>query len=270
MNTPKPSKKKTTVSGDAKIDSALDMIESALAGGSSSTAGGDTGWLSGSGTDAKSLMTQNNVLKAGMILLRKKNAEMRAQIASLSTKRGRNIRSSSRADRDPSSSMSPDGRNVTYKSSGNTTNDDSDYDGNSGAEQSDGNDNVAVPISGENKREQREKNRRLKEAKARRMFNSLPSEQQEYIWNILVSRVAEVTENHPLAQSVSLHLKQETVLEVALQVRELMASILVLPMSELNVGRGGSNSQLPAISLDSLYALVTRALSSTPGKSLTI
>lgn len=51
------------------------MIDAVLAGGGSSHPG-DVGWLSGSGTDAKSLLTQNNVLKAGMVLLRKKNSEV--------------------------------------------------------------------------------------------------------------------------------------------------------------------------------------------------
>lgn len=69
----KSSKKKTVAIGDARVDSALEMIDSALAGGAGP---GDSGWLSGSGTDAKSLMTQNNVLKAGMVLLRKKNSEV--------------------------------------------------------------------------------------------------------------------------------------------------------------------------------------------------
>ena len=73
MNSKKPVKRKNSASGDAKIDSALDMIDAVLSGGGQT---GDVGWLSGSGTDAKSLLTQNNVLKAGMVLLRKKNSEV--------------------------------------------------------------------------------------------------------------------------------------------------------------------------------------------------
>lgn len=190
--------------------------------------------------------------------------QMRAKIASLSTRKGQYGRG--RPDRDPSSSPSPDGRKPGYKNSGNTTNDESE-DGDE-VESQIGSDSAAampVAVSKENKRQQREQARRQQEAQARRMFNTLPTDQQEYIWNILVGRVAEVVESHPLATSVSLNLKQETVLEVSLQVRELVASILVLPFGELNMGRSGVNSGLPMFSLDSLYALVTRALSSTPG-----
>lgn len=66
---------------DVRIDSALELIEAQLAGkapaGHSSTSqGGNVGWLSGAGTDPKSLLLQNNVLKAGMVLLRKKNIEV--------------------------------------------------------------------------------------------------------------------------------------------------------------------------------------------------
>lgn len=189
---------------------------------------------------------------------------MRAKVAALSTRKGRQSR---RSDRDPSSSPSPDGRRVGHreKSTGNTTNDESEEAGYSVDDDSGDDEDVPKTRSGENKRVSRENARKKKEAEARRMFNSLPTHQQAYIWNILVSTVAEVVEKHPLATSVSLHLKQETVLDVSLQVRELVASILVLPLTEMDAGRGDTNKELPSITQDALYALATRALSSTPG-----
>ena len=210
---------------------------------------------------------------------------MRARIASLSTKKGRNNQESSRSrsdqrggDQDFSSSPSPDGKAGRHRerNSGNTTNDDSEDEGaddnDSGLDQSGTEVDVQVGgvdvtgVADGNKRQNREKARKDREIKARRMFNSLPTDQQEYIWNILVSFVADVVEGHPLSSSISLHLKQETVLEVSLQVREIMASLLVLPMNEINVGRGGAKSgDLPLVSLDVLYSVVSKALSSTPG-----
>jgi hypothetical protein len=66
---------------DVRIDSALELIEAQLGGKApsnhaNSSQGGSVGWLSGAGTDPKSLLLQNNVLKAGMVLLRKKNTEV--------------------------------------------------------------------------------------------------------------------------------------------------------------------------------------------------
>jgi hypothetical protein len=62
------------------VDSALELIDAVLAGGAGASAaaagGGGDGWLSGAGTDPKSLMAQNGVLRAGMVLLRKKNSEV--------------------------------------------------------------------------------------------------------------------------------------------------------------------------------------------------
>ena len=101
---------------------------------------------------------------------------------------------------------------------------------------------------------------KAREAKSRKAFNSLASEQQEYIWNILVGRVGEVVEVHPLSVSVASYLKQEAVLEVSLQVRDLLASILVLPAGTPPPASGGS------VSHDYLFATVTRALSSTAGE----
>ena len=193
---------------------------------------------------------------------------MRARIASLSTPSRRGRHSKHNADRDPSSSPSPERPGPKDKHSGNTTNDDSD-DGEESFDQSyhdtDNNLGKRVATQGENKRENRDRLRKDREAKARRMFNSLPPDQQEYIWNILVSRVADVVESHPLASSVSLHLKQETVLDASLQVREVVASLLVLPLNELNVGRGKNDPDRAIISMDALHSLVTRVLSSTPG-----
>ncbi len=68
--------RRSNSSGDEKIDAALSVIDSFLGGNSNTTTNNDIGWLSGSGTDAKSLISQNNVLKAGMVLLRKKNSEV--------------------------------------------------------------------------------------------------------------------------------------------------------------------------------------------------
>jgi hypothetical protein len=136
---------------------------------------------------------------------------------------------------------------------GSTSNDESDVEGAGTASE------PAPAATAENKRLAREKNRKAREAKSRKAFNSLPPEQQEYIWNILVSRVGEVVEIHPLSVSVASYLKQEAVLEVSLQVRDLLASILVLPAST-PASTGGN------ISLDFLFATVTRALSSTAGK----
>ncbi len=67
---------------DVRIDSALELIEVHLGGKAASSSSSalssasSVGWLSGAGTDPKSLVLQNNVLKAGMVLLRKKNAEV--------------------------------------------------------------------------------------------------------------------------------------------------------------------------------------------------
>ena len=190
--------------------------------------------------------------------------QMRAKVAALSTRKGRQTR---RSDRDPSSSPSPDGKKSGYreKNTGNTTNDESEEAGESADDDSRDDEVVPETRAGENKRLSRVNARNKQEAEARKMFNSLSTNQQEYIWNILVSSVAEVVENHPLATSVSLHLKQETVLEVSLQVRELVASILVLPLTEMNASRGDGNKELPLVTQDALYALATRALSSTPG-----
>lgn len=194
--------------------------------------------------------------------------QMRARIASLTSRKSRN--GISKTDREVSSSPSPDGR-ATLRAShrekvtGNTTNDESED-----LVESDVEDPLIEPESApaiqvKNKRQARENNRKASEARARRMFNSLPVEQQEYIWNVLVVAVAENVENHPLASSVSSQLKQEAVLEVSLQVREILASVLVLPINEMQVGKNKNESDL-VISQDALHAMLIRALSFTPGR----
>lgn len=62
---------------DSRVESALELIESILAKPIQNAPDTiDIGWLSGAGTDAKALLVQNNVLRAGMTILRRKNTEV--------------------------------------------------------------------------------------------------------------------------------------------------------------------------------------------------
>jgi hypothetical protein len=111
------------------------------------------------------------------------------------------------------------------------------------------------------KKQVQEKQRKQKEEKARRAFNDLPVEHQEFIWKVMVGRIGEVVESHPLSSSVHVSLKEDVVLEAALQIREVMASILVLPVSEVQ-------QQGNALSNDALFATVSRALASSAGETI--
>lgn len=111
------------------------------------------------------------------------------------------------------------------------------------------------------KKQVQEKQRKHKEDKARRAFNNLPAEHQEFIWKVMVGRIGEVVEGHPLSSNVPVGLKEDVVLDVALQIREVMASILVLPISEVQ-------QQNESLSNDALFATVSRALASSVGKYL--
>jgi hypothetical protein len=135
---------------------------------------------------------------------------------------------------------------------GNTTNDESEGDEIGGGAEATG--SVA-----QNKRQLRENNRKAHQSKTREVFLALPEENQEFVWNILVGRVGETIEQHPLSSSVSTAMKQDAVLEIALQVRELLSSTLILPKRPKNA----TDNSL--VSNDVLFATVTRALSSTAG-----
>jgi hypothetical protein len=277
---------------DVRIDSALELIEAQLGGKMPSThanssQGVNVGWLSGAGTDPKSLLLQNNVLKAGMVLLRKKNTEvmvlilrtiiaafptnlifndqMRARLAaamsgdafSTSPPKRRGLRSTGHDDAESNAgghSAAPSRAARDHSEEDAQRSDDSDAE--AGIQQQDG---VAEDMD-DIKKQVQEKQRKQKEEKARRAFNNLPAEHQEFIWKVMVGRIGEVVESHPLSSSVHVSLKEDVVLETALQIREVMASILVLPVSEVQQQQNNS------LSNDTLFATVSRALASSAGK----
>ena len=61
---------------DVRVEAALELLETVLKTSNLQATTGDIGWLAGVATEAKALIVQNNVLKAGMALLRKKNSEV--------------------------------------------------------------------------------------------------------------------------------------------------------------------------------------------------
>ena len=161
--------------------------------------------------------------------------------------RGRSSRGRSRS-RSRGKSANSDG-----PQHGNTTNDESEGEEIDGLQEGGGS-------STQNKRQLRENNRKAHQSKTREVFLALPEENKEFVWNILVGRVGETIEQHPLSSSVSTAMKQEAVLEIALQVRELLSSTLIIPKLPKNSSEGN------VVSHNILFATVTRALSSTTGK----